>query len=144
MKSRKPKPLTYRPHEEGLRKVFGGLETAVMETLWRLDEATGRDVWTDLRAHRQLAYDTVKTVLNRLVKKGYLTRRIEGRAFLYRPLEPKETFWERIRSEVLAGVFEEEDLMLAHFVRMVSQEDAANLDRLSKLIEAEKKRVRKP
>lgn len=109
-----------------------------MEALWDLSEGSVRDVLERFQGSNP-AYETVKTVMDRMAQKGYLTRRKDGKAFLYQAKESREVFWRRVRSEVLRGAFEGDDLMMAHFVQMVG-EDAANLDRLRDLIEEEKKR----
>ena len=131
-------PRAFRPHEMGLRKVLGGLESAIMEVVWELGEGSVRGVLERFKG-RNPAYETVKTVMDRMAQKGYLARRKEGKAFVYRATESREAFWQRVRSEVLKGAFEREDLMLAHFVQMVG-EDEANLDRLRDLVEKERKR----
>lgn len=65
---------------------LGELERAVMEVLWgRADAATVRDVHAALADSRDIAYTTVMTVLDRLAKKGVVSRRLEGRAWLYVP-----------------------------------------------------------
>lgn len=56
-----------------------------MATLWRLGEATVEEVRAKQPARRRSAYTTVQTVMNRLVDKGLLKRRRQGRAFCYSP-----------------------------------------------------------
>lgn len=57
-----------------------------MDILWTRPEwVSVRDVHETLGADRDLAYTTVMTVLDRLAKKGLATRRLDGRAWLYRP-----------------------------------------------------------
>ena len=66
--------------------LLGELERAVMEILWhRPAAASVRDVHAELAPHRDLAYTTVMTVLDRLAKKGVCTRQLDGRAWLYLP-----------------------------------------------------------
>ena len=65
---------------------MGELEQAVMDILWNRPEPLSvRDVHELLAAERDLAYTTVMTVLDRLAKKGFVVRNLEGRAWLYRP-----------------------------------------------------------
>lgn len=64
------------------RRALGALETAVLEVLWRSDEAlTPAQVLEALDA--DLAYTTVMTVLGRLWSKGLASRTKSGRAFAY-------------------------------------------------------------
>jgi predicted transcriptional regulator len=57
---------------------LGDLERAVMEILWEVPdrELTGRNVFDLLPGY---AYTTVATVLDRLVHKGLVRRRMDGR-----------------------------------------------------------------
>ncbi len=61
------------------------LELDCMKVLWALGEASVRQVWAELSARRTLAYTTIETILDRLARKGVVTRARNGRAFLYRP-----------------------------------------------------------
>ena len=81
--------------------VLGELEAAVMGILWaRAHRLSVRDVHDLLAQDRDLAYTTVMTVLDRLAKKGLVTRKLDGRAWLY---EPSQTRTE----QVAAGLIEE-------------------------------------
>ncbi|WP_052462694.1 BlaI/MecI/CopY family transcriptional regulator [Nigerium massiliense] len=66
--------------------LLGELEHQVMTVLWhRTSAASVREVHDELSAHRELAYTTVMTVLDRLAKKGIALRELDGRAWFYRP-----------------------------------------------------------
>jgi len=64
---------------------LGDLERRVLGIVWELPdpEPTGRDVADALPAH---AYTTVATVLDRLVNKGLLRRRRDGRTIRFAPI----------------------------------------------------------
>ena len=69
---------------------LGDLEREVMTQLWGSAEPLSvRQVHERLRA-RDLAYTTVMTVLDRLAKKGVVTRERDGRAWLYAPVQTRE------------------------------------------------------
>jgi predicted transcriptional regulator len=79
--------------------VLGELEQAVMDILWnRPDPLSVRDVHELLAHERDLAYTTVMTVLDRLAKKGFVVRNLDGRAWLYRPTNSRAA---QIASEML-------------------------------------------
>ncbi len=73
--SRRAKPVLDLPQ----------LELDCMKVLWVRGEASVRQIWTELSARRSLAYTTIETILDRLARKGVVTRVRNGRAFLYRP-----------------------------------------------------------
>ncbi len=64
---------------------LGDLERRVLGIVWDLPdpEPTGREVADALPAH---AYTTVATVLDRLVNKGILSRRMDGRSIRFVPI----------------------------------------------------------
>ena len=85
--------------------LLGELETAVMEALWTTDSALRvRDVHEFLTRDRELAYTTVMTVLDRLAKKGVVTRtQADGeRAWLYRPTQARVEFYADAVRQLLA------------------------------------------
>lgn len=66
---------------------LGELEAVIMDRLWsRGEPATVREVLTDLRQHREIAYTTVLTVMDNLYRKGFLRREPAGRAYRYAPV----------------------------------------------------------
>lgn len=68
--------------------VLGDLEQHVMAVLWRARKPLSvRDVHELLHYSREVAYTTVLTVLDRLAKKSVVERKLDGRAWLYRPLK---------------------------------------------------------
>jgi predicted transcriptional regulator len=74
----------YRPKQLSL----GPLETEILNIVWKLGEATVKDIHDRILADpdRELAYTSVTTVLNRLTKKGWLSCSKQGRAFSWKPL----------------------------------------------------------
>ena len=66
-------------------KTLTEAEQRVMEVLWRLEEASVRDVAAELEKEKPTAYNTVLTILGILHRKKYVSFRREGRAHIYRP-----------------------------------------------------------
>jgi BlaI family penicillinase repressor len=111
-------------------------EWEVMKVLWVSAPQSANDIIDALRAaHRSWHPNTVKTLLNRLVKKGALEFERDGRAYLYSPrvseadcvAEASETFLERVFGGAVAP-------MLAHFVehQQLSDAELADLRRILK------------
>ncbi len=61
-------------------------EYAVMEALWANSPLTAADVCDRVCAKRDWSMPTVKTLLSRLVTKGAVATKPDGRRFLYSPL----------------------------------------------------------
>ena len=60
-----------------------------MKVVWRLEEATVRDVHDALQVRRAVAYTTVMTMMRILEEKGYLKKSVGERAHVYRPAKPR-------------------------------------------------------
>lgn len=80
-------------------------ELEIMEILWKLGEASVRDVQETIQERRRPAYTTVQTILARLEEKKAVrrTRKI-GNALLFEPLIAREPVYRRIIDEFL-GLF---------------------------------------
>lgn len=77
-------------------------ELEVMDVLWRLAEASVRQVQESLDKRRQPAYTTVQTIFLRLEQKKAIrrTRKI-GNAFLFEPLITQKSAYRRIVNQFL-------------------------------------------
>ena len=74
------------PRSESSPEIPPPLELECLKALWRLGDGSVKDVRGVLTEQRNLAYTTVMTVLDRLVKRGSVKRRKDGRSFVYTPL----------------------------------------------------------
>jgi predicted transcriptional regulator len=129
----------FKPGEHGAGHVLGGLQTVVMEVLWRTPSLTVNEVEEYLQRHREIAHTTVLTTLDRMHRKGYLTREKQGKAFIYAPRYSREEFEQKMAQEVLVALLDQfTEPALSAFVDIVS-EDSETLDRLDQLIK-EKRR----
>ena len=123
----------------GLAAVFGTLELRVLEALWARDgEASVRDV---LEAFPSAAYTTVMTTMERLHRKGVLTRRKEGRAFLYRPVSSREEMESGMVTRAIAPLLRggSAQPILSCFVDEVTRHDERLLDELERLVREKRK-----
>ena len=82
------------------------LELDCMNALWRLGEATVRDVRQALAPTRPRAYTTIMTILDRLAHKGVVQRRKTGRAWMYWPNVSEDQARSRAISQLVDGFFE--------------------------------------
>ena len=99
------------------REIPPPLELECLKALWRLGEGTVHDVRGALAPDRALAYTTVMTVLDRLEKRGCVTRRKSGRSFIYAPKLTRETMRERAVKELAGGFFDGSEEALLGYLR---------------------------
>jgi predicted transcriptional regulator len=105
------------------------LETKIMAAVWDQREATVRSVTDALADDPEGArsYTTILTVMIRLDRKGFLTRRREGKKDVYVPAVDRDEYM-RARSEVEVDALVEAygDLALTEFARRFAQLDPAH------------------
>lgn len=78
-------------------KELGELEQQAMDIIWSCQACFVLDVVAKLRQKRHiLAYTTVATILQRLFDKGLLTRKSQGKSYLYSPKVTKEIYSKNI------------------------------------------------
>ncbi|MHC4400801.1 MAG: BlaI/MecI/CopY family transcriptional regulator [Planctomycetota bacterium] len=64
---------------------LSALEDAVMQVVWQRRSATAEQIRLRLAGHRPMKDSTVRTILRRLEKKGYVGHTTEGRTYVYSP-----------------------------------------------------------
>lgn len=108
-------------------------EWRLMKLLWRRSPQTAQELAQATAA--EWSESTVKTLLTRLVRKGALRHRKEGKAFLYAPAITEEKARSAESSSFLRRVFDGSlSPMLAHFVAEhdLSEEELREIESLVK------------
>ena len=106
-----------------------------MKVCWNRSPINAQDIIEALAPPASRHPKTVKTLLNRLVKKGALGFKKDGRAYLYEPLVAEQDCVTAESTSFLERVFGGSlQPMLAHFVenRKLSPAEIAELKRLIK------------
>jgi predicted transcriptional regulator len=99
------------------------LELECLKSLWRLGEASVRQVQGDLAPERPLAYTTVMTLLERLVRKGGAARRKQGRMFLYSPVLARDTVRALAVKDLVDSLFDGSQRELLTFLQGEGEAD---------------------
>lgn len=109
-------------------------ESHVMEVLWAAPAAlAAEDIIAALSRERQWQAATIKTLLNRLLKKGAISSQKDGRRFLYRPVLEREEWLAQESGSLLERLFGGRIApLVAHFGsrRKLSPNDIAELRKL--------------
>jgi len=82
------------------------LELQCLKALWILGEANVKGVRQIVTQDRSLAYTTVMTVLDRLVRRGGVQRRKVGRSFIYTPVLSRESLRKVAVEQLVDGLFD--------------------------------------
>jgi predicted transcriptional regulator len=107
------------------RDVPPPLELLCLRALWTLREGNVKQVQTLVSQSRPLAYTTIMTVLERLVRKGRLRRRKTGRAFVYSPEASRDVMRRAAIRELVDGFFDGSEDELIRFLREAETEARA-------------------
>lgn len=93
------------------------LELECLKVLWTLGEGNVKDVREVMTRSRNLAYTTVMTILDRLVRKGGVERRKVGRSFVYSPLLSREVLRRLAVKELVEAFFDGNEDALIGYLR---------------------------
>lgn len=110
---------------------LGELEAEIMETIWKLNRASVRQVLNRLKKKRKIAYTTVMTVMTRLADKGVLKRKLdESGAYIYTPVQDRQDFLASTSKKAINRLINEfGEVAVAQFIDAV---EASNLKDLEK------------
>jgi BlaI family penicillinase repressor len=108
-------------------------EWLIMNLCWEKGKSTARQIYEEALQKKTWGYQTAKTILDRLVVKGYLKREKLGPLCLYEPAVPRakvvdksiETFWDTVLGNTFAPLF-------AHLAKgkKLSKEELASLKKI--------------
>lgn len=118
-------------------------ESRVMEVLWLGAPRGSEELASALQSDTGWHENTVRTLLNRLVRKGAVRAEREGRRYLYWPVLTRERWQAQESRSLLNRVFGGKIApLLVHFSRneKLSDKDVAELRRLVDRLEKKERR----
>lgn len=127
-----------RLDEDGLAKALGPLEADVMEAVWSRASATVRDVREAIRGRKRYSFNTVMTIMNRLVAKGLLAKRSVDGTFAYAAKISRKDFIRDINRSVVGALLKDGTLFqAAAFIDAVRECSEEELRLLRQVIDRE-------
>jgi BlaI family penicillinase repressor len=118
------------------------LELRIMKVLWNMAPANVQAVQEALPGER-LAYTTIQTMLNLMVRKKYVKRVLKGKAFEYEPLLSQDSATSQAIEDLVDRLFEGSVEGLVMSLVKTRQLDPKKLQWLSALIEEHRRGERK-
>ena len=113
-----------------------GRELEILKVLWDHGPASVRSVFERLEVDKDLAYNTVQTLLRIMEEKGLVTHRAQGRTFVYTPCFSRDDSTVRFLDRVFDGAAEELVQSLLRSEKLSAEE----LDRLHGIIAAARRK----
>ena len=111
----------------------------IMQEIWTRGEATVSEVWQAVSAKRSVARNTTLTVMDRLERKGWLTKRAVANAHLYKAVVNQKKTLGQIVKDLVKNAFEGAAGQMIVAMLESSELTADELDSISAIIEAKKK-----
>jgi BlaI family penicillinase repressor len=94
--------MTPRSSKGGsVRPPLTELENEVMRAVWDAGACSVDTVHNEISKKRKLKEATTRTILRRLEEKGYLRHEAEGRAYIYRAVEPARSLAARAVRQII-------------------------------------------
>lgn len=116
-------------------------ESRIMEVLWRDAPRSAEEVAAALAGQQDWQEATIKTLLNRLLKKHAVAAERDGRRYLYRPLLKRADYVHAESKSLLDRLYDGRvSALVAHFSRRekLTKKDIAEIRALIEEIDGER------
>src|SRR4051812_42007898 len=81
-------------------------ELQILKILWARGEGTVREVYEEMSKSAPIVQNTVQAFLRTMEEKGLVRHRVEGRTFIYQPVQQDRATKQKLMSRVLHRVFD--------------------------------------
>ena len=122
-----------KPDAAGLASL-GSAESEILDIVWKLKEATVQQIWAELPPNRQIASVTVQTVLRRLLAKGYVRRRVIGKAHVFSSFVKREKVITKNVGDLVTRFFGGDAVSLVVHLAKSRQIDQEDIKRLQDIL----------
>jgi predicted transcriptional regulator len=124
-------------------QVLSEAQQEIMEIIWDRAEVSVSEVWEVLQERRDVARNTVQTMIVRIEEKGWIEHRSIGRTFVYKAVLPRTTPLRQRLHDLMstAGRGSAEALVTALLEDVSLSKDAA--DRIREMIDEAEQRTNK-
>ncbi len=115
---------------------LGELEKLLLNYLWSTGSCDAKQAHDHFKAARGGSLNTIQSALERLYKKGLLSRSKQGHAFLYAPAMDKKAFIGTVIKAATRDFAPDQEQLMAAFASLSAELDEAQLTRLEAMIRA--------
>ena len=109
------------------------VEEETMQAIWRTGEGNVKAFMEHL--DEDIPYTTVASIIKNLEKKGYLTSRLIGNAYLYKPAVTEEDYKKKFMGKVVKEYFDNSYKELVNFFVEQKKLSAKELKEIITMIE---------
>ena len=83
------------------QKPLTPLEQFIMDHVWAHPDCTAETCREGVASQRALKDSTIRTILRKLEEKGYVTHKVDGRTFVYRPVDTQRNVAVRAAQQLI-------------------------------------------
>jgi predicted transcriptional regulator len=110
---------------------LGESELQILDIIWRREKATVRDVFEEVRETRNITLPAVMLSMNRLAKRGVLSKRPSDRGAVYQSIVSREEMGSSLLADVVEKVLRGSvGSVLSNFVEHLNSKELAELSDL--------------
>ncbi len=121
--------------------IIGELEQAVLNYLWKHQEGSVKLVHSAIGKKRKISSNTIQSTLERLQKKGLLSREKVSYAYVYRPaVERNELIGQWLNEMIDSFSAGKSEIMISAFADLSKSIDSESLEKLEELIKKVEKK----
>ncbi|OGY79736.1 MAG: hypothetical protein A3B74_01680 [Candidatus Kerfeldbacteria bacterium RIFCSPHIGHO2_02_FULL_42_14] len=125
----------FKMHKKGPEKVLGNLEARIMEILWKIGEGSVRDVRENLAKKKYISFNTVMTVMNRLIGKQLLQKLRKGGVYCYKAQVTRKTFCQKISESIFRELLHDPQFFgMAGFMSAMERLDQNTLKKIENIL----------
>jgi predicted transcriptional regulator len=122
--------------QRGTAKVLGTLEAGIMEIVWKGGPLTVREVMDLLPGRKKHSFNTIMTVMNRLVEKEVLAKRAREGSNTYAATVARDAFFADVSRSVFSALLADPaTFQLAAFVEALEGASAEDVRTLKRIID---------
>lgn len=110
---------------------LGESELQILDIIWRQERATVRDVFEEVRKTRNITLPAVMLSMNRLTKRGVLSKHPSDRGAVYQSIVTREEMGSSLLGDVVDKVLRGSvGSVLSNFVERLNNKELAELSEL--------------
>ena len=127
---------SFKLGEEGLGRALGTLELSVMQAIWHLESCSIKEAHEFLTKDRELSFNAAMTVMNRLTKKGLLSRSGKKGSYLYEAVYTQDQLSDAFAKQVTQGLVEDfGQYAMPHFLASLDDVSPETLNLIRKRLD---------
>lgn len=113
-------------------KEFTKAEEEIMQILWDMGPSFTKDIHSEIQKQKDVAFNTVSTIIRILEKKGVVGHEKHGRSYIYKALVEKKEYKRNVFQRFMSSYFGDSKQQFLSFFLEESDMDIEDMNELLK------------